>query len=75
MSCFVDGFIAEDGVCFSESFKVEKDFEDYYGLQFELHFSNCNSFLWMGDAGFLDLYLKQVIFLNENGYKLYQYKG
>ena len=27
MSFFVDGFIAEDGVSFSESFKVERDFE------------------------------------------------
>ena len=29
----------------------------------------------MGYAGFLDLYLKQVYIENENGYKLYQYKG
>ena len=27
MSCFVDGFIAEDGISLSESFKVERDFE------------------------------------------------
>ena len=29
----------------------------------------------MGYAGFLYLYLKQVYIENENGYKLYQYKG
>ena len=27
MSCFVDGFIAEDGASLSELFKVERDFK------------------------------------------------
>ena len=27
MSCFVDGFIVEDGVSLSESFKVERNLE------------------------------------------------
>ena len=32
MSCFVDGFIAEDGASFSELFKVERDFEILFCL-------------------------------------------